>query len=112
VLDDNSSRIIGRFLSIPDLSQEGILFIENLTKKRKKFKNLNGIYLIAPTVQNLRLIEEDYKRSVYGSIHICTTRSIDDEAMQRLAGMSMVAKIQTLKELNMDFHMHNMSTFR
>ena len=113
ILDDISSEIIGRFLSIPELSQEGVLFIENIMKKRKKFKNLHGIYLIAPTTENFRKIEQDFeKKGMYAKLHICTTQPIPNDIFEKISTFSMVSKISTLKELNIDLFMHNMFTYR
>lgn len=65
ILDDKSSELLTQFVSIPDLSQYGILFVENLKVKRKPFKNLNGIYFINPSIENFQKINEDFK-----SMHI------------------------------------------
>jgi hypothetical protein len=61
ILDDKSSQLLTQFVSIPDLSQYGILFVENLKVKRKPFKNMNGIYFINPSIQNFQRINEDFK---------------------------------------------------
>lgn len=112
VLDELSSQVIGRFLTIPELSQEGVLSIENLNRKRKKFQNLNGVYLISPSLANFRRINEDFNERTYKSLHICTTRPINEDVFRKLATLDMVSSIRTLKELNLEFFLHSLSAFR
>ena len=68
ILDKSTSEIIEQFISVPDLSQAGVLFVENLELKRKPFRNMNGIYVIRPTLENFQRIDKDFGSEWYKTI--------------------------------------------
>ena len=73
VLDDNATRVISSALTMYDIMERRITLVEQLQRPRQPFKEMEAIYLIAPTTASVSLVLADFeneKKAKYGAAHI------------------------------------------
>lgn len=60
IIDQHTSKIIDSFIGMMDLIENGILGIERLDCKWKKFNHFHIIYFVAPTEDSINQIIDDF----------------------------------------------------
>jgi hypothetical protein len=65
VIDNHTLKIVNSIVQFKDLIERGIVGIEKLELKRKKFETMHAIYFIEPNEDNLLLINEDITNKLY-----------------------------------------------
>ena len=60
ILDDKTTKIIDKFMGIIDLIEGGIIGIEKLSAKRKKFPQFHAIYFVEPSPESIQHILNDF----------------------------------------------------
>jgi syntaxin-binding protein 1 len=107
VLDDSATRVISSALTMYDIMERRITLVEQLSRPRQPFKEMEAIYLLSPTAQSATLLLQDFqneKQSKYGGVHLYFLDSISADVMTLLQGNPLLcSRIRTLKEVHMDF---------
>lgn len=73
VLDDAATRVISSALTMYDIMERRVTLVEQLSRPRQPFKEMDAIYLIAPTTESCNLVLQDFqndKQSRYGGVHL------------------------------------------
>lgn len=103
ILDTYTSQIINSIAQPKDIF-DTIIGLESIEKKRKAYPKFQAIYYLEPTAANLELVRQDIVGKLYGPVHLFFSRYIPDSVMEELRRMpEVIARIATLKELNLDF---------
>ncbi len=73
VLDEDGTRVISSVLTMYDIMEERVTLVEQLFKNRQPFREMEVIYLVAPTVESVTRISQDFaseSKAKYGGVHI------------------------------------------
>ncbi len=115
IVDPYTIKILSAFLTISELFAKGIISIENLERKRKKFPKFHCIYFVNPTQENIDKIKEDYSdadRPQYARLHLFFCHPIKDNLLDDLICTSPLAKrIKICKELNISYFLRDRNLF-
>ncbi|KAM3146591.1 hypothetical protein pb186bvf_001121 [Paramecium bursaria] len=104
VLDQKTIKIVSSFLKMSELLELGIAAVENLQLKRKPFQ-IDAIYFIAPVIESLELIIEDFKEEAqYKNIHIYFNDKIQQILINKLQKeQNVMQRVVACKSFNFDF---------
>ena len=72
-MDDEATRVISSVLTMYDIMEQRVTLVEQLSKNRQPFREMEVIYLIAPSVASATKICEDFPsegKAKYGGVHI------------------------------------------
>ena len=107
VLDAAATRIISSALTMYDIMEQRVTTVEQLAMNRAPFPDMDVLYFCAPTEESVKSIAADFpngKPGRYGSVHLFFTDTLNDDLMDILQNSpNLLAKVKTLKELNLDF---------
>ena len=120
ILDDKTTKIVDRFMGVIDLVEGGIIGIEKLSCKRKKFLQFHAIYFIEPSEESLRLMMNDFlderpeeldeqgrnvaiKGPLYDFVHIVFCNYISDFGLQQITtNKNLVYATLSVRQVNLD----------
>lgn len=128
IMDDRSTRVIDRFMTVVDLLECGILGMENLSKKRKKTLGFHAIYLIEPSEDSIRYMMSDFievdpkekkvgddssnQGPLYDFVHIVFTSFVSDFDLQTLTkSKNLINAIISIRQINLDIFVLDENTF-
>jgi syntaxin-binding protein 1 len=107
VMDDEATRVISSVLTMYDIMEQRVTLVEQLSKNRQPFREMEVIYLVAPTVASATKICEDFPsegKSKYGGVHIYFLDVASDSVLGVIqANGILCSKIKTFKEINLHF---------
>jgi syntaxin-binding protein 1 len=107
VLDSLATRVISAALTMYDIMEQRVTTVEQLSMNRAPFPEMDVLYFCAPTEESVKSICNDFpnnKPGRYGSVHLFFTDIIPDDIMNILqSAPNLIAKVKTLRELNLDF---------
>ena len=110
VMDDISTTVISSVLTMYDITERKVIDVQNFTKKRQPFPELDVVYFVTPTVDNVRFIIADFPASKggtkpkYAAAHIIFTSTMNNDIMSLLQNEPyLVSKVRTLKELHLEY---------
>ena len=93
------------------LKQEIFLF-ENIDKIQIDQKlNLNGIFFIRPTPQNLEYLKNILKSSTFKEVNLFFTNQLTDDYIKKLAESDINMQVKNLQEIYLDFYIINSNVF-
>eukprot|EP00052_Salpingoeca_macrocollata_P012451 m.96645 g.96645 ORF g.96645 m.96645 type:complete len:629 (+) comp18487_c0_seq1:262-2148(+) len=104
IVDSLALRLLSATFRMSEIIDLGITVVEDLHKGRKPLTDFHGIYLCAPTSENVEHIRKDFEDSpTYGTIHVFFLDVLPDSVFSKLATPSISKVMKTLKELSMLF---------
>ncbi|KAI7851749.1 Sec1-like protein [Circinella umbellata] len=118
VVDSKSTRILNAACKMYDILEENVTLVENIEKQRQPYPTLDAVYFLTPCRESvLRLVDDfaGHNGPIYKAAHIHFTSGLDDQLFTELnkkfksAGVS--DKIQSLKEMYVDFMVKESSVF-
>ena len=93
------------------LKQEIFLF-ENIDKIQTDQKlNLNGIFFIRPTPENLQELKRILQASNFKEINLFFTNQITDDYLQKLAQYDINMQVKNVQEIYLDYYIINSNVF-
>jgi hypothetical protein len=113
VLDDHTAKILNFFLKLTELITTGVTTIENVDRVRKAFPSFRAVYFVEPTKVNITTIQKDFETDkLYKCQHVFFPRIMSDEIFQFLKTKNFCKKLESLKEINLDFEALSDNVFR
>lgn len=119
IMDERATRVISSALTMYDIMEQRITLVEQLSRIRQPFKEMDAIYLVSPTVASAQAIVADFeseKKSKYAAAHLFFLDGVGDDVLTIIQGCgTLCAKIKTFKEINLNFvasenHVYHMDT--
>ena len=109
ILDEVSAKIINTFITMAELTENGIVVVENINRKRKDYPNFRAIYFLVPEKRNFEIIQDDFsnKSVKYANLHIFFTKKVPNEEVGYLKSMSFIQRTMTMKEVNLHVNLFN-----
>lgn len=109
ILDEVSARIVSEFVTLAELTENGIFVIENIHKQRKDYSTFRAIYFLVPDRVNFDAIELDHnsKNPKYANFHLFFTKRLTDTDFVFLKTKTFYKKAKTIKEVNMHVKIFN-----
>ncbi|KAF9515531.1 hypothetical protein BS47DRAFT_1293696 [Hydnum rufescens UP504] len=90
VLDETSKDVLATVLRVQDLRDAGVTLHVQLQSVRPPLPDVPAVYLVAPTIPNVRRIANDLSLSLYESYHLNFTSPLPRAVLEELA--TLVAK--------------------
>ena len=85
VLDKFTHDIIAPLVTLKDLRDHGVTLHLKLQQDREEIPDTPAVYFVAPTAENVKLIANDFKRSLYDSYHLNFSSALPTSALEELA---------------------------
>ena len=72
VLDDVSTRVISSASTMYDIMERRITLVEQLSKYRQPFPEMDVIYLVTSSIESITKISEDFQptKCTYANVHL------------------------------------------
>lgn len=119
ILDDKTTRVLDSFMGVIDLVEAGIIGIEKLSAKRKRFSKFHAIYFIEPSEESItfmlndffdeRTIKDEKGKNVkqegplYDFVHVVFCNKIDEMDLEKLTtNKNFVYACISMRQVNMD----------
>ena len=113
IIFDNETQVIFslEFSKSLALKQEIFLF-ESIDKIQTDQKlNLNGIFFIRPTLQNLEQLKRILQASNFKEINLFFTNQLTDDYLQKLAQYDINMQVKNVQEIYLDYYIINSNVF-
>jgi hypothetical protein len=78
-MDDAATRVISSALTMFDIMERRVTLVENLSKGRQPFPEMEVVYFVTPTVEAANLIVQDFSNPTkprYGPVHMIFTDAV------------------------------------
>lgn len=116
IMDKQATDVVSSLVGMYEVTEYNISTVEKLSNsKRQRLPELEAIYIVSPTEQSVELIAKDFENpqaSKYAGAHIFFLSRMGEGAMGRLqASPALVARLRTLREINLDFRATEAQTF-
>jgi len=85
VYDSLSESIIAPLLKVQDIRRLGVTLHLNIEKKREAVPDVQAVYYVAPTSQNISLIAKDINNGIYGAFYINFSSPESDIILEEFA---------------------------
>ena len=106
IMDNISSKIISKYLSLSEVINLGIFSIESIYRKRKPYKEFGAIYLISSIDSSIQLVLNDFKsekKRLYKWCFLFILNKITDHTLELLLNKKFIRRIKILKEVNLKY---------
>ena len=114
-MDNVATRIISSALTMYDIMEQRVTIVEQLNMARQPFPQMEVLYFCSPTRESVSRIVADFpngEAARYGNVHLFFTDAINDDLMEMLqSSPSLLGKIKTMKEINLEFMVAESNAF-
>ncbi|KAJ3184458.1 Syntaxin-binding protein 1 [Gaertneriomyces sp. JEL0708] len=105
VVDDEALRILNTFCTIADLTEEHVISVEGLFKRRQPQPDREGLFFMSPDAASVQRLIEDFSqpRPPYAAIHVFYSAPLPNSLFDKIKASPCSRYIRQLKELNIEF---------
>eukprot|EP00397_Hematodinium_sp_SG-2012_P059888 GEMP01077336.1.p1 GENE.GEMP01077336.1~~GEMP01077336.1.p1 ORF type:complete len:265 (+),score=30.41 GEMP01077336.1:26-820(+) len=115
VVDQTTLRILSSIVRNSELVNLGVTVVDNIAKHRQPLRQLDVIYFVTPTSDNVEYVLEDFpasKPGLYAGIHIFFAYKLSTVLFQRICKQEhIVQRIRNFVDLHLDFLPKNHRAF-
>uniref|UniRef100_A0A6B2L018 Uncharacterized protein n=1 Tax=Arcella intermedia TaxID=1963864 RepID=A0A6B2L018_9EUKA len=114
ILDTNSCRFVDSAIEMKEITKAGVSDVCIIDKPRMRLPKLDAIYFVAPTAENIEAIINDFDdgdEPQYRRVHLFFTSSIPMDGIKALSQGRVMARIKTLKEVNLQYLVYDSILF-
>uniref|UniRef100_A0A7S2SSJ4 Uncharacterized protein n=1 Tax=Rhizochromulina marina TaxID=1034831 RepID=A0A7S2SSJ4_9STRA len=106
VLDARATRVVSSFVTMFDIMEQRVTLVESLEKARQSFPEMEVVYIIEPSEGSVTRLVEDFSKAKapYGDVHLLFLSKLSDARFAQLRSCeALIARVKSLKEINVDF---------
>jgi syntaxin-binding protein 1 len=108
IVDEPGMKVISAAVGMYDIMERQISIVESLEKKRAPFKDMDAVYILAPTQNSVSMLLEDYEdksKVLYGkSVFVYFLGPIPNNLISQIKGCKqLIKRLKALSEINVDF---------
>ena len=107
VMDPAATRVASAMATMSELMEQGVSLVEDLHKRREPLPAQDAVYFLAPTPKSVDALVADFAARDapnYRAAHVFFTSSVPTAQLHKVkACAGLLARVKTLKEVNMDF---------
>eukprot|EP00934_Nitzschia_sp_Nitz4_P004920 Nitzschia sp. Nitz4//scaffold1_size375055//246150//248451//NITZ4_000296-RA/size375055-processed-gene-0.376-mRNA-1//1//CDS//3329541105//4910//frame0 len=108
IVDNISMKVISAAVGMYDIMERKITLVEALEKKRAPFKDMGAIYILAPTVDSVQRLLDDFSdksKILYGnSVFVYFLGPIPPRCLDDIKRCKhLIKRLKALSEINVDF---------
>lgn len=104
VMDSETTGFVSIVYTKTQILQHEVFLIDAIHRKfTDKMPHLKALYFIRPTLENIRLLQEEFKEPKYGEYHIFFSNLTRDGFIQQLAEADEHEVVQQVQEYFCDF---------
>ena len=104
VMDAETTGIVSMVYTQTQILQHEVFLIDSIERARTdKMAHLKAIYFVRPTLENVRLLAEEFKEPKYGEYHVLFSNTTRDQMIQQLAEADEHEVVQQVQEYYADF---------
>ncbi|KAJ0406850.1 hypothetical protein P43SY_008872 [Pythium insidiosum] len=107
VVDDYTTRILSYAVRMSDLTDCGVSIVERLELNRQPFPEMNVVYFIAPTAENVRKMAQDFAvvdKPKYNDAYLFFLSHAEDSVLAELKNAhGLLPRLRALQEVHADF---------
>ncbi|EJU03633.1 Sec1-like protein [Dacryopinax primogenitus] len=105
VVDEHSQKLLGATLKMFDILQENVTQVDAINSNRTLQPNLEAMYLVMPTTQNVERIINDFSsgKQQYAAAHLFFIEGLPEPLFQRLTASAAEPFLRQLVELSINF---------
>ncbi|KZT51928.1 Sec1-like protein [Calocera cornea HHB12733] len=105
VVDEHAQKLLGATLKMFDILQENVTQVDAINSNRALQPNLEAMYLVMPTTQNIERIISDFSsgRQQYAAAHLFFIEGVAEPLFQRLTASAAEPFLRQLVELYINF---------
>ncbi|GLD91980.1 hypothetical protein PINS_up000513 [Pythium insidiosum] len=107
VVDDYTTRILSYAVRMSDLTDCGVSIVERLELNRQPFPEMNVVYFVAPTAENVRKMAQDFAvadKPKYHDAYLFFLSHAEDSVLAELKNAhGLLPRLRALQEVHADF---------
>ncbi|CAN0135374.1 unnamed protein product, partial [Ectocarpus sp. 12 AP-2014] len=87
VLDARATRVISSVVGMYDIMEGHVTVVEDLHKARQPFREMEGVYLVAPTAESVEAIKRDFSSpadALYSKVHLFFLERVPPDLLQSI----------------------------
>ncbi|CAL1714155.1 unnamed protein product [Somion occarium] len=113
VVDEHSQALLSSVLKQFDILEENVTVIESITSHRDPQPQLEAVYILMPTTQNVERIIRDYSngRQQYAGAHLFFIDRLSEQLFDQLASSPAEPFLKGLQDLYLNFWAIESNTF-
>ncbi|CAM9427731.1 unnamed protein product [Hapterophycus canaliculatus] len=115
VLDGRATRVISSVVGMYDIMEGHVTVVEDLHKARQPFREMEGVYVVSPTTESVEAIKQDFRSpsdALYSKVHLFFLERVPPDLLQSIKQCpTLISRLKTFKEINMDFLVPEMQSF-
>ncbi|KAM0046023.1 putative sec1-like protein [Helianthus debilis subsp. tardiflorus] len=106
IMDKVTVRVMSHSCKMAELTEEGISLVEDINKRRQPLPNLDAVYYIQPTKENIAMLLADMagKSPLYKDAYIFFSSSVSKELIADIKKEpSIKPRLRAMKEMNLEY---------
>jgi len=112
IMDADTTGFVSIVFTKTQILQHEVFLIDSIERKfTDKMPHLKALYFIRPTIENVRLLQAEFKEPKYGEYHVFFSNIARDAFIQQLAEADEHEVVQQVQEYYCDFLAINQELF-
>nr|XP_043613092.1 SNARE-interacting protein KEULE-like [Erigeron canadensis] len=106
IMDKVTVRILSYLCKMADMTEEGVSLVEDINKRRQPLPNMDAVYYIQPTKENVVLLLSDMagKSPLYRDAYIFFSSTVPRELIADIKKEPTIkSRIRGMKEMNLEY---------
>ncbi|KAK9079729.1 hypothetical protein SSX86_001402 [Deinandra increscens subsp. villosa] len=106
IMDKVTVRIMSHSCKMAELTEEGVSLVEDINKRRQPLPNMDAVYYIQPTKENVTMLVSDLsgKSPLYRDAYIFFSSTIPKELVAEIKKEPTIkSRLRGMKEMNLEY---------
>ncbi|KAI3687468.1 hypothetical protein L1987_81165 [Smallanthus sonchifolius] len=106
IMDKVTVRVMSHSCKMAELTEEGVSLVEDINKRRQPLPNLDAVYYIQPTKQNVAMLLSDMagKSPLYKDAYVYFSSTVTKELVADIKQEPTIKpRLRAMKEMNLEY---------